>query len=139
MISYSTKNINAQTPYYEDISLILSRHRGQNLRAEILNEENPATLLLYVVDGRAVSSLRYFPYKNCIYVNLVHTLEEFRGKGYSRALFEHLFTVVDKPVMLEVEADNKVAIRLYERLGFKPSGFNSYGDMIMYWGSNNIC
>jgi ribosomal protein S18 acetylase RimI-like enzyme len=116
IISYLTKNINKNIQYYDDIGLLVSHQRNYQTPAEVIASEGDGTLLLYIIDNRAIASLRYFDFDTHLYVNLVHTLEEYRGKGIAIALFDHLKS---KTIKLEVDINNIPAINLYKKIGFR--------------------
>ncbi len=60
--------------------------------------------------------------------------ENFQGRGYSKILIEHLFSLCKSKevdtIFLEVNSINKKAITLYEHSGFEPYGIrkNYYGE-----------
>lgn len=57
--------------------------------------------------------------KPCIWLEDLYLQNEFRGKGISALLFDYLKEVYSNYVFrLEVEAENKHAIHVYEKQGF---------------------
>lgn len=50
-------------------------------------------------------------------------LKEYRGKGYSKSLLNHLIQIIKSDgftnVMIKVKNTNKIALHLYEKVGFK--------------------
>ncbi len=58
------------------------------------------------------------------------TAPEFRQKGAMKSLLLHLIAGCQKAVWLEVHELNSAAIKLYQHLGFQPSGIrkNYYSD-----------
>lgn len=56
------------------------------------------------------------------YINIVGVLEEYRGKGISQKLLKEFIDASREKdfeiIKLEVEKDNKSAIKIYKRLGF---------------------
>ena len=99
---YSTRKIDGRNPYARDISLIISRHRGVATEASVLKLEGTASLLVFIIGNHVVATLRYFKKGIAVYVNLVHVLQEHRGKGYSVKLFQLLFHFVKSNIELEV-------------------------------------
>jgi len=120
--SIATADITQDHPLTQSIQKIVSRHRGKGHPID-LSREAPGILLLISPRDQpdnAVASLRYYPRGAFAYVNLVHTLSEYRGQGYSIALFRHLFeTNPHLDIILDVEITNTPAISLYQKLRFQ--------------------
>jgi len=128
---YKIININ-KNPYYDSISTIVSRHRNENTKACLLKSEitNNDRICVLIIDGLVVSILRYFYTNGNYYVNLVHTLEEYRKRGYSTDLFRYLFGKLSKStIVLECYAE---LVPFYEGLGFKVVSFDDV--YVMKWG-----
>ena len=57
------------------------------------------------------------------YLNNVEVMKDYRGYGLSKLLIEKAFSIVKENnfniIKLDVEEDNYVAVRLYEKYGFK--------------------
>ncbi len=63
-----------------------------------------------------------------VWIEELFIKEAFRSKGLGKEFFEFLFkTVPAKRYRLEIEPENKKAIKLYKREGFK---FFEYGQMV---------
>jgi ribosomal protein S18 acetylase RimI-like enzyme len=61
---------------------------------------------------------------NITYIDELYVLPEFRRKGIASAFFSQLFTrKINNSVVfqLEVTPNNKSALELYQRIGFKPT------------------
>ncbi len=66
--------------------------------------------------------------------------ERFQGRGYARPVLKELLRVIretygDDEIFLSVYADNAVAIRLYESIGFQFNGELDINDervMVLY-------
>ncbi len=52
----------------------------------------------------------------------VSVKEEFRNKGVATFILENIFKMYEAPIQLYVNENNKVAIKLYEKFGFKIIG-----------------
>lgn len=63
-------------------------------------------------------------------IMVLGTAPEFRQKGAMKRLLSHLIAGCQKAVWLEVHESNSAAIKLYQHLGFQPSGIrkNYYSD-----------
>lgn len=122
IVTIKTKNIHKKMQYYDDIAALIKSHRGFNVPEDLIYE--PLTnLKLLICNGKAVSIMRYgiktFFGERMYYINLVHTLKEYRRQGFSRKLFQALFSRITTKSCLEVSKTNEGAIKLYESLGFK--------------------
>lgn len=109
----------SEDEYWNDISSIISAHRGRDCMDRFVKElsDIPAKLIIVVVNGHAVSMARviYFPDK--LYINAVHTLENHRRRGYARMVMQKIIEMADRKV--ELETDNPAAVKLYESVGFR--------------------
>ena len=64
-----------------------------------------------------------------IYIDSLFVVPQYRGRGVASTLFENVFEVgksSGKPFGLLVEPSNAMAIRLYEKLGFKYNGVSNF-------------
>lgn len=62
----------------------------------------------------------------------VEVFSKFRGKGYANSIMQYMLTVY--PITdLTVEKNNKVAIELYKKFGFKPEKqFTEHGEQMLF-------
>ncbi|MHB8641673.1 MAG: ribosomal protein S18-alanine N-acetyltransferase [Gaiellaceae bacterium] len=78
------------------------------------------------VDNALVGYLVISRYVDAWHVMNLAVDPEFRRRGIGARLLEHLFEVTDdgarRGYTLEVRVSNEEAIRLYERVGFRPRG-----------------
>lgn len=88
------------------------------------NKEARALAMLYARSNEGVTGL---------YVSWVVVTEDFQGKGYSKVLFESIESFArDRQydhLNLNVLANNKNAIKVYEREGFKSVFTEMYKDL----------
>lgn len=90
---------------------------------------SPMKLLLDTQDGITEVSCRYgecflSEWSDGVYLFGMLVYERFRGQGYGarilHALFERLFSQGCSRIVLEVASDNLPAVRLYQKMGFRP-------------------
>jgi ribosomal protein S18 acetylase RimI-like enzyme len=96
--------------------------QNSSRRSSIRNNFPNAESQVIVADGHSVGWLVVAPLAQEIRLVEILISAELRGKGIgSRVIREILATAdqQDKPVRLSVNAANRAAIRLYERLGFQ--------------------
>ena len=80
---------------------------------------NPfAKLLVCVTDNTVVGYLYYSDIYDRIEINQITVLDSYRRNGYASMLMDKLISF-NKPISLEVNADNVAAIKLYRKYGFK--------------------
>ena len=57
------------------------------------------------------------------YISVVATLPQYAGRGYAKALVKEFLEVADNKLLdavhLYAHADNKIALQLYEKIGFE--------------------
>lgn len=122
IVTINTKQINNKSRYYDDIKQLLHSHRGHGYPEDLANEPlNKLKMLMY--NGKIVSVIRYgikqIDGEPMYYINLVHTLADYRRRGFSKKLFATLFSRISLRSCLEVDPKNKNAIDMYKQLGFK--------------------
>ncbi len=80
--------------------------------------------LAATVEGRVTGYVVCSRYADVWHVMNVAVDPDHRRRGLGRALLEHLLGEVgeDAALTLEVRRTNTAAMRLYERLGFRPAG-----------------
>jgi ribosomal protein S18 acetylase RimI-like enzyme len=83
-------------------------------------------------DGEMVAYILLFPEMPRTYsIPSLATKEGHHGKGYMKALFNHLFDNIGGTYWLEVHPFNLPAVKLYESLGFEfVEGTGTYSDGI---------
>lgn len=62
-----------------------------------------------------------------LWIDEIYIVKEYRSKGLGKTFLNYLKEVLDSSVVrlrLEVEEENKGAIKLYENLGFRKLGYN---------------
>ena len=82
-----------------------------------------------------VASLYVKKYKESYVIHDVFVLEGERGKGYGKKIMEEILGLLrpkGKPVYLYVDPSNKIAKRLYEKVGFSLDKKDAaYGDRMI--------
>ena len=94
----------------DDISKIFKEIFNQELKLNIYSK-----IIAYKED-KILGFLIYDDIYDRYEIEYIGVLEEYRNKGIGSKLMEYLS---DKPISLEVEINNKYAIKLYEKYGFK--------------------
>ncbi len=90
-------------------------------KGEVLSyfNSNPfAKFFVYLDNNAIVGFLYYSDIYDRIEINQITIFDEYRKKGYGSKLISYLVSL-NKPISLEVKADNNAAIHLYEKYGFK--------------------
>jgi ribosomal protein S18 acetylase RimI-like enzyme len=86
-------------------------------------------------DGIIVASLYVNKYHESYIIRDVFVLESERSKGYGKKIMQEILDFLkfkNKRVILYVDPKNKIALSLYENLGFKLDKKNSaYGDRLI--------
>lgn len=59
---------------------------------------------------------------NSIYISSVIIDKNYRGQGFGKKLFEILFQIIKKDLILEVKKNNDTAINLYHKMNFNIIG-----------------
>jgi ribosomal protein S18 acetylase RimI-like enzyme len=80
-----------------------------------------------VINDQVISMIIYSSMKKYLYIDFVITSYDYRGRGYSRNLFNWLIKYSDKNMILYVLANNTIAKKFYVSLGFK---YLSYEDQV---------
>lgn len=93
-------------------------------RQELANDFSEVELLC--ADGRAVGFVVYWLVADEVHLLNVVVAAAARGRGYGEQLVRRVVAVAEEmgceQVCLEVRVGNESAIRLYERVGFRPMG-----------------
>ncbi len=79
----------------------------------------------YLLDGkRKLGRLIVRSTEYSYWISDVVIYKKYRGKGYSKILLEGVISELKDniPICLSVKEDNYIAIRVYEKLGFKNMG-----------------
>lgn len=78
------------------------------------------TKYILIIDNTEVSFVETHKLYEVLDIINVKTIEEERRKGYAYRLLKYIIdNTTDSKIMLEVNEENKSAIKLYEKLGFK--------------------
>ena len=87
----------------------------------ITNEQknNPFFKLLVIKDKSIIGYLYYSDIYERIEINQIEINSSYRNKGYGSKLLKYLIDNTNKSITLEVRKDNKPAISLYKKYGFK--------------------
>mgnify|MGYP000961122964 CR=1 FL=1 len=113
----------------------------QSLR--LVNEHPKSIVLLAEQNGQccglliAFENIATFTATPMINIHDIIVLKTCRQKGVGKSLMEALFSIAQQRqcsrITLEVREDNKVAQRLYEKMGF-----GATEPPMLYWRKNNI-
>jgi len=109
-------------PYVFTISKFFSelKYSNSNEYNKIINNSK----ISYILENdRIIAFCRgvYKPYKNSVYINMVHVRESNRGQGLCVKVVDNLIKSYNgiNYFNLDVLASNTPAIKCYEKLGFK--------------------
>jgi len=96
------------------------KYSNSNEYNKIINNSKIA----YIIDeGKVIAICRgvYKPYKNSVYISMVHVSESYRGKGLCNQVMNNLIKSYKgiNYFDLNVLKNNTPAIKCYSRLGFK--------------------
>ena len=91
---------------------------------EKINKDNPfQNILEYIIDGKRVGFLKYSYIYDRIEIDDLLVEEEYRNQGIWKKLMARLISIaIEKRVInitLEVRKSNDIAIKLYEKHGFR--------------------
>lgn len=101
---------------------------SQYSKSKMVSTQAPESIpsgsyFLTMKDGAGlVGSLIAKKYNNSYVIRLVEVLPEHRGKGYGTKMMKHIIEHLKSknlPIMLYVDPQNKPAIAVYTKLGFK--------------------
>ena len=117
-------------PGFRSGTLRLPYPRPEAVRSWLQSQSADTVNLMAVLDGRIVGNAglnRYSGRRSHAAGLGIGIHDDFVGKGVGTALIGELVDVADnwlnlKRLELNVYTDNTVAIRLYEKFGFKPEG-----------------
>jgi len=116
---------------YADLPQVIAIERRAfttpwSLAMFVLELSKPSGVCLAAVEGdRVVGYLVCSRYDTIWHLMNVAVDDRLRRRGIAIALIERLFSIADEPgeqYTLEVRNSNTVAIRLYERFGFRAAG-----------------
>lgn len=114
----------------------------QNLIAELRSRPWLVSLLAIIKDQPvglliAMEGFSTFASRPLMNVHDVAVLPEYRGQGVGQALFKEIERVARQrsccKLTLEVLSGNEGAIRLYDRLGFKPYELDPEAGSAQFW------
>lgn len=93
--------------------------------------ENNWRLFLGVVNNQCVGYVHAVPgkYKRSIYIGSFIVSKDFTGRGYGRQMMKQFEQLVKKDynlITLIVSVDNRQALRLYEKSGFKTGFYQQF-------------
>lgn len=95
----------------------------------------PGSYFVNLKEDVIVASLYVKKYKESYVIHDVFVLEDRRGKGYGKKIMEEILGLLrpkNIPVYLYVNPSNKVAINLYEKVGFRLDKKNAaFGDRLI--------
>jgi len=112
-------------PYVFTISKFFSelKYSNSNEYDKIINNSKISYILNNNEDKKVIAFCRgvYKPYKNSVYINMVHVRESNRGQGLCVKVVDNLIKSYNgiNYFHLDVLASNTPAIKCYEKLGFK--------------------
>lgn len=88
------------------------------------------TMYLARLNGKSVGLLYWIPEEETARIEALLTIPEVWGKGVAAALMEQVLadTISFHAVTVWPFAENKRALRFYEKHGFSPSGHSRMGD-----------
>lgn len=125
----------ATTPkHYFDVMYIRQKvfveEQNVIIDEEFDGKDAQANHVVLYVDGKAVSSCRYFLIDDYYKIGRLATLVEYRGKGYGKMILDFVeeFAQKNEVEKLKLGAQLRVA-PFYEKLGFE-----AYGDI--YYDAN---
>jgi len=138
-------SIHRTIPMYPDIKYVFKMSKFfSELKYSNSNEYNKIvnnSKISYILDSEKVSGNKiiaicrgeYKPYKNSVYISMVHVAESYRGKGLCVQVVDNLIKSYKgiNYFNLSVLADNIPAIKCYKRLGFKLTN-HVEGDKVQY-------
>jgi aminoglycoside 6'-N-acetyltransferase len=111
---------------------VRQRWRGEDLRAEFVEDINSADLhlLAIVLDGEIIGGIQWSEETDPDYRHAtidIYLRPDVHGQGIGsdaiRTLANHLFSVRDNHrISIDPAADNTAAIRCYAKVGFQPVG-----------------
>jgi len=108
---------------------------SQYAKSKLVGEHSPTSLekggyFMNLQEGsEIVGSLYVKKYMKSYVIRDVFVKPEFRGKGYGRRLLQEIVDFLRPkglPIMLYVDPLNRVAISLYESVGFKLTKKNTF-------------
>jgi len=96
------------------------KYSNSNEYNKIINNSK----ISYIIDeGKVIAICRgvYKPYKNSVYISMVHVSESYRGKGLCNQVVNNLIKSYNgiNYFDLEVDKNNIPALKCYLKLGFK--------------------
>lgn len=81
---------------------------------------NNETILVYEINGKIVGFIEYLKNYETIDIINIAVLDEFRRDGIGSKFIDYLIENNDiEHIMLEVRKSNEIAIKFYEKNGFK--------------------
>lgn len=94
------------------------------IKFKINSYDNPFYKILGIkVDNKLIGYLSYFLIYDRIEIEYIYIDNDYRNKGYASNLFNELFIIAKNKncinITLEVSVNNKSALNLYKKLGFK--------------------
>ena len=97
----------------------VSKEEIENIFKQIFNQELKLNIYSRIVVYKEKEIMGFLIYDDIFdryEIEYIGVLEQYRNKGIGSKLMEYL---KDKSISLEVDINNKYAIKLYEKYGFK--------------------
>ena len=97
----------------------VSKEEIENIFKQIFNQELKLNIYSKIVVYKEKEIMGFLIYDDIFdryEIEYIGVLEQYRNKGIGSKLMEYL---KDKSISLEVDINNKYAIKLYEKYGFK--------------------
>jgi predicted GNAT family acetyltransferase len=81
--------------------------------------------------GTLLSYILYYDNAAQVFITMVWTNSNFRGKGYAATLLKHLIASTNKDILLEVHPENPAKL-LYHKLNFKFERLNGTNEILKF-------
>jgi ribosomal protein S18 acetylase RimI-like enzyme len=126
IIHFQSTEVNNNDSYLRYVADIYTLGELNDVCDRLQPNKNKYVLML-ISDNKAISMIIYSIMEDYWYVEYVLTELKYRGKGYSKELFNLLIKLSEKSLMLHVFPSNIIAKRFYINLGFRyPSSSDQY-------------
>ena len=82
--------------------------------------------------GNLLSYILYYDNSPEVFITMVWTNKDFRGKGFATTLLKHMIASTEKDILLEVHSENNPAKKLYQSLHFTFEKINGDNEILKY-------